>query len=333
MIRIIAYDKSISYIMLFDVNKTPLEILRDVFACHAKELSVQFDDSRYLRELLNGDIDEDDDYAVLFFIDHDSDSHDLQPIGGVQLDDWNEPIVRVINRTPAVQDMYQRADTKLELCLCFGEAVARVNNKIRKPVRLIRKILIKIWDKLCGEPSKQNVSKCGGKTDGGMLSQIKEPVSERKDECERAQTFDSFIINSGNRNAFCASEIVAEYSGYINPLLLCGPPASGKTHLLMSIQNEIQKKNPLINISYINDGSAPWPDNCDILLVDVDGTYQSNTVIFKAIIDHILDREKQLVIASQSLPIWLIDFIKETFEDALIVNIETASTADHERGL
>ncbi len=62
-------------------------------------------------------------------------------------------------------------------------------------------------------------------------------------------TFDQFVIGSANRFAHGAALAVAENPGTAyNPLFLCGPPGVGKTHLLQSIGNYLQRYAPGLRV-------------------------------------------------------------------------------------
>ena len=56
-------------------------------------------------------------------------------------------------------------------------------------------------------------------------------------------TFDNFIVGSSNKFAYSASMRVANAPGYeFNPLLIYGRSGMGKTHLMLAIYNEMQKR-------------------------------------------------------------------------------------------
>ena len=63
--------------------------------------------------------------------------------------------------------------------------------------------------------------------------------------------FDRFVIGSGNRFAHSAALAVAESPGEsYNPLFLYGAPGLGKTHLLVSIANYLQRRRPDLPVAY-----------------------------------------------------------------------------------
>lgn len=65
-------------------------------------------------------------------------------------------------------------------------------------------------------------------------------------------TLDTFVGDSGNAFAFASARAVAANPGAVNnPLYLFGPCASGKTHLLHAIGNEIRRVRPLMRVRYL----------------------------------------------------------------------------------
>ena len=61
--------------------------------------------------------------------------------------------------------------------------------------------------------------------------------------------FDQFVLGAGNRFAHAAALAVAENPGSAyNPLFLCGPPGVGKTHLLHSVAEYIQRHDPSMRV-------------------------------------------------------------------------------------
>ncbi len=66
-------------------------------------------------------------------------------------------------------------------------------------------------------------------------------------------TFDTFIVGSSNTFAYAACKAVAKkQTGAYNPLFIYGPSGLGKTHLLMAISHELKKRNPDLNVMYVN---------------------------------------------------------------------------------
>ena len=63
--------------------------------------------------------------------------------------------------------------------------------------------------------------------------------------------FDRFVIGRGNRFAHSAALAVAERPGEAyNPLFIYGDPGLGKTHLLVSIANYLQRTRPDVSVVY-----------------------------------------------------------------------------------
>lgn len=69
-------------------------------------------------------------------------------------------------------------------------------------------------------------------------------------------TFENFIVGSRNEFAYtaCRSIATANFNAPkpYNPLFIYGPSGLGKTHLLMAIKFEVEKRNPNLNIVYSN---------------------------------------------------------------------------------
>jgi chromosomal replication initiator protein len=64
-------------------------------------------------------------------------------------------------------------------------------------------------------------------------------------------TFDRFVIGPGNQLAHAAALAVAEAPGEAyNPLFLHGPPGLGKTHLLGSVANYLNRHSPQLTVHY-----------------------------------------------------------------------------------
>jgi len=71
------------------------------------------------------------------------------------------------------------------------------------------------------------------------------------DRLSETLDFDRFVIGSGNRFAHSAALAVAESPGEsYNPLFLYGAPGLGKTHLLVSIANYLNRQRPDLPVAY-----------------------------------------------------------------------------------
>lgn len=83
---------------------------------------------------------------------------------------------------------------------------------------------------------------------GEVLPEV--PIAlEVGDPIDPSLTFESFVIGHSNRLAHGAALQVAELpAAAFNPLLLCGPPGTGKTHLLHAIANYVAATAPHLNV-------------------------------------------------------------------------------------
>ncbi|MDO9352945.1 MAG: chromosomal replication initiator protein DnaA [Solirubrobacteraceae bacterium] len=69
------------------------------------------------------------------------------------------------------------------------------------------------------------------------------------DPIDPTLTFESFVIGHSNRLAHGAALQVAELpAAAFNPLLLCGPPGTGKTHLMHAIANYVDVTAPHLRV-------------------------------------------------------------------------------------
>ena len=163
-----------------------------------------------------------------------------------------------------------------------------------------------------------------------------------------AYTFENFIVGSRNEFAYtaCKSIATANFNAPkpYNPLFIYGPSGLGKTHLLMAIKFEVEKRNPDLNIVYTNSENFTNDviqhlnrqdmnvlrqryRNADFLLVDdiqfLSGKETTQEEFFHTFND-LYQHNKQIVITSDRPPkdIQIItDRLKTRFESGLLADI------------
>jgi chromosomal replication initiator protein len=88
-------------------------------------------------------------------------------------------------------------------------------------------------------------------TDGEAPGDGEAAATEIPAALGRDLDFERFVIGPGNRFAHAAALAVAELPGEAyNPLFLYGEPGLGKTHLLVSIANYLQRRRPDMTVVY-----------------------------------------------------------------------------------
>lgn len=129
--------------------------------------------------------------------------------------------------------------------------------------------------------------------------------------------FENFYVGESNRFAYSAAVSVVENPGFHNPLVLCGPSGTGKTHLLQAIFESSIKMNPETRIAYLtaetftnelvdairNQKSDEFKNkyrSMDILLIDniefVSGKPATQEELFN-VFNRLYETKKQIVIA------------------------------------
>lgn len=120
-------------------------------------------------------------------------------------------------------------------------------------------------------------------------SSIRPNVEVRtRDSLNSSHTFSTFVVGRNNEFAHAASYNIADNPGVEgnNPLVICGPPGMGKTHLLHAVGNHIRQTQPQFRLLYVHGENflnecvsairrnetekfrQKYRDSADILLVD-----------------------------------------------------------------
>jgi chromosomal replication initiator protein len=85
----------------------------------------------------------------------------------------------------------------------------------------------------------------------GLVRTIRPASSLQSLKLNPQYTFDTFVVGPNNSLAYAAAQAVAEDPGKLyNPLYIYGNSGLGKTHLIQSIGNALQQKNPHALILY-----------------------------------------------------------------------------------
>ena len=142
-------------------------------------------------------------------------------------------------------------------------------------------------------------------------------------------TFENFVIGDSNRLAYSMALAVAETPGktHLNPLFIYGKSGLGKTHLLRSIQNYINRTMPNLQVVYKDsaelledymDASAAhdtekssyknfktYYEDADVLLIDdvqyLQGKKQTLDIMFQ-IFNKLTGQGKQVVLSADRAP-------------------------------
>jgi chromosomal replication initiator protein len=167
----------------------------------------------------------------------------------------------------------------------------------------------------------------------------------RRDILNPEYTFGTFVVGQGNEFAHAACHSISEKPGKnVNPLFVCGPSGTGKTHLLNAVGNAVREKNPHMRICYVsgerflNDVVTSirhqqmdkfrqrYRQNYDFLIVDdihVIARTNATQEEFFYTFNSFHDAGKQIVVASDKLPREM-----DGLEDRIRTRLEWGLTVD-----
>lgn len=88
--------------------------------------------------------------------------------------------------------------------------------------------------------------------DNGSATGVPLPSERKTEGNELVKTFENFVIGESNRQAYNVAHAVAENPGVtLNPLFIYGKSGLGKTHLLLAINNYVNKNYPNMRVKYV----------------------------------------------------------------------------------
>ena len=178
-------------------------------------------------------------------------------------------------------------------------------------------------------------------------------LPEKPRTLDSNQNFTTFIRCESNLVAYSACKAVAQNPGNLsNPLFIYGSTGLGKTHLLHSVGNEIQIKDPKAKILYITsedfvndvihkgirigkmDEVRMKYSSCDVLLVDDIQFLEKKDacqIEFFHTFNELYQKRKQIVITSDKFPKDIPNIeerLKSRFLQGLLVDIEPPGFED-----
>ena len=176
----------------------------------------------------------------------------------------------------------------------------------------------------------------------------KEETAPSNGADDKESTFDNFVVGPSNKFAHAAALAVSVNPGAVNeynPLFIYGNSGLGKTHLLHSIENELRKSKPDMNIlsthgeaitnelidciqkGRMNEFHAKYR-TVDLLLVDdiqfIAGRVQTEEEFFHTF-NSLYNSGKQIVLTSDRLPKdmpTLAERLRTRFEWGLLADIQ-----------